>query len=108
MRCVFTAMCVSLVGLSTLHVDVAVASEPSKKWRVSCFAYRDDNRNGVYDMADRPYAGLRVELKRPDGSVVSRDSNISGFANFDASLGDKDVHVFEPGQYVATARPRAG
>ena len=49
---------------------------------ISCWSYRDVNRNGVYDVGDRPYVGLRVELDRPDGSVVKSESNRSGFANF--------------------------
>ena len=49
---------------------------------ISCWAYRDVNRNGVYDVGDRSWVGLRVELDRPDGSVVASESNRSGFANF--------------------------
>jgi hypothetical protein len=28
---------------------------------ISCWAYRDVNRNGVYDVGDRSWVGLRVE-----------------------------------------------
>lgn len=80
-----------------------------EKWRISCFAYRDDNRNGIYDMADRPYGGLVVEIERPDGIVVLTESNVSGFANFDMAFGNEEKgQVFEAGIHKAKAVPPNG
>ncbi len=70
---------------------------------ISWFVYRDVNRNGIYDLADRPYAGLPVQLTRPDGSARTHHSNINGFANFkmsrDASAGV--IHSAAPHTFTA-------
>ncbi|MCP5080318.1 MAG: hypothetical protein GY948_01325 [Alphaproteobacteria bacterium] len=80
-----------------------------EKWRISCFAYRDDNRNGLYDMADRPYGGLVVQIERPDGLVVQAKSNISGFANFNMALGNEEKgQIYEAGVHKAKAVPPNG
>ncbi|MEM7425097.1 MAG: hypothetical protein AAF441_03310 [Pseudomonadota bacterium] len=82
---------------------------PASKWRVSCFAYRDVNRNGLYDMADRPYAGLEVALIRPDGSRTRSFSNISGFANFEMGFGNFDkMQIYEAGEHTFEAYPPTG
>ncbi len=80
-----------------------------EKWRISCFAYRDDNRNGIYDMADRPYGGLVVEFERPDGLTVLGRSNISGFANFDMAFQNEEKgQITEEGVHIARAMPPNG
>ena len=56
----------------------------------SRFVFRDVNRNGTYDMGDRPFAGLSVRLVRPDGSEVIAQSNLAGFANYNMSAGNAD------------------
>lgn len=66
---------------------------------VSHFIYRDLNRNGVYDVGDRPMVGIAVRLTRPDGSQVIRRSNIRGFVNFTNSLTATPVDVSQPGEY---------
>ncbi len=75
---------------------------------ISCFVYRDVNRNGIYDMADRPYAGLPVALLRPKGDVVESFSNISGFTNFAMSARKWAAPINEPGSYRVEARPPKG
>lgn len=72
-------------------------TKPRKSWNHSCYAFKDMNRNGVFDMGDKPYAGLTLEVTRPDGTKVWQKSNIDGFANLYASLGNSDSHIFEPG-----------
>jgi len=67
---------------------------------LSCFAYRDVNRNGVYDLGDRPYAGLPVTMERPKGRPVKRESNLAGFANFDMSEGNRKAEIYRPGDYT--------
>lgn len=75
---------------------------------ISCFAYRDINRNGIYDTADRPYAGLEVALFRPRGDAVGAVSNISGFTNFPMSATKWAAPINEPGAYRIEARPPKG
>jgi hypothetical protein len=66
---------------------------------ISWFVFRDVNRNGIYDLEDRPYAGLRVLLKRPDGSIVSAFSNINGFTNFKMSANPEHGVITSEGKY---------
>lgn len=66
---------------------------------VSHFIYRDLNRNGIYDLGDRPMAGVAVKLLRPDKSSVTLRSNIHGFVNFTNSLTASPVTVSEAGEY---------
>ena len=71
------------------------ASEPPKSTlHFSRFVFRDVNRNGIYDMGDRPFAGLSVRLVRPDGSEVVMQSNLGGFANFNMSAGNADEPIY--------------
>lgn len=81
---------------------------------ISCFAFRDVNRNGVYDIEDRPYAGLKVTMTRPSGGPVQQVSNLSGFTNFDLSRsrrigdlrspGEHTIHVEVPKNWRVTSR----
>ncbi|MGI9317489.1 MAG: hypothetical protein ACR2QW_09180 [bacterium] len=73
---------------------------------ISCFVYRDVNRNGVYDLNDRPYSGLRFTLERPDRDPALGSSNIAGFANFNMSLNNTDKPIATPGIYKVIAKPR--
>jgi len=74
---------------------------------ISCFAYRDINRNGSYDLGDRPYAGLIVSMKKPDDSDLIRKSNIGGFANFKMSLNNDVYPISTPGRYqIKVESPR--
>ncbi len=102
---------VGILVLLTFSQSPAVAEEEigPEKWRISCFAYRDDNRNGIYDMADRPYGGLVIEFERPDGLTVQGRSNISGFANFDMAFGNEEKgQITEEGVHIAHALPPNG
>lgn len=76
---------------------------PDKSARYSCYVFRDMNRNGIFDMGDKPYSLLRLEVTRPDGSKTWVRSNIDGFANLEASLGDKDAVIYETGEYQIRA-----
>ncbi|MBL9203835.1 MAG: hypothetical protein JNN01_02020, partial [Opitutaceae bacterium] len=79
-----TALFVGLLGMYGYRMWKRTTSAPSEL-NISCFAYRDVNRNGRYDMADRPFAGLEAVLTRPDGSTVLKTSNLAGFTNFPMS-----------------------
>jgi len=79
-----------------------------RSMNISCFAYRDINRNGRYDISDRPYAGLEVSLEHPDGGKSITESNVSGFANFAMSLNNDAHEITACGPYCITARPAEG
>lgn len=66
---------------------------------VSHFIYRDINRNGIYDVGDRPIVGIAVKLIRPDKTSVIRRSNIHGFVNITNSMTESPVDVSETGKY---------
>ncbi len=66
---------------------------------LSRFSFRDINRNGLFDVGDRAYAGLRVVLTRPDGTSVETHSNYSGFANFKMSAGRKSDPIHSAGKH---------
>lgn len=76
----------------------------SSSLNISWFVYRDVNRNGIYDLADRPYAGLPVQLSRPDGSTRVHRSNINGFANFKMSRDPSAGVIHRAQPYRFTAR----
>jgi hypothetical protein len=80
---------------------------PRSSLNISCFAFRDVDRDGVYDVGDRPYAGLEVELRRPRGRPVTERSNLAGFANFKMALGSRGHPVNRPGPYSVSATPPA-
>lgn len=98
-----------LLAAATFPPPQALALEPPPDWRASCFVFRDINRNGAYDLGDRPFAGMLVEMERPDGSVVQSWSNIDGFANFEMRLNDyANSSVVVPGAYHTKAFLPAG
>ncbi len=74
---------------------------------ISCFAYRDVNRNGVYDVGDRPYAGLKMILNRPESRPVRKESNIAGFTNFDMALNVAQLDIHTPGEHTIQIEPPA-
>lgn len=95
-----------IVALSTA---IAVGKLTQRaKLNISCFAYRDINRNGIYDMPDRPYAGLRVRMERPLRWAVTNSSNIAGFTNFKMSWHNPAADISGPGSYHIEAMPPAG
>jgi hypothetical protein len=99
-----------LVTLLLMFIVLKVMNSESAytKLPISCFIFRDNNRNGRYDVADRPYAGLLVKMERPDGDSISVNSNISGFANFGMLLDFDDAEVFSPGEHSIQATPADG
>ncbi len=93
--------------LSLLLAAAACAQEKKKpaprvksgKMNISVFIYRDVNRNGIYDLGDRPYAGQQVRLLRPNGGPNLGASNISGFTNFKMSLNNPGYPIQVAGSY---------
>lgn len=82
--------------------------DSSRELNISCFAFRDVNRNGRYDLGDRPYAGLEIVMTRPNGSTVSMSSNISGFTNFAMSARSLGAAVRSEGDHRIEVQPPPG
>jgi hypothetical protein len=96
------ALATALLGAAT-----AYAGEGTRKF--TCFCYWDVNRSGIYDVGDRPYMDLAIDVGRPDGSVIRRVSNLSGFVNFGMKIaGEEDWDIYGPGTYTFRARLPAG
>ncbi|AZO70255.1 MAG: hypothetical protein E5V92_08215 [Mesorhizobium sp.] len=74
----------------------------------SLLVFRDLNRNGVYDLGDRPMSRVAVELDKPNGSTIMRLTNVSGFANFRMSAVQRDLEVVDPGHYAFRVVPPPG
>ncbi|WP_439107458.1 hypothetical protein [Congregibacter sp.] len=67
----------------------------ASKLNISVFAFSDRNRNGIYDIADKPLHRIAVRLTRPDGSTRITRSNINGFTNFSMQRGGEDADISE-------------
>jgi len=74
----------------------------------SLLVFRDLNRNGVYDLGDRPMSRAAVELDKPNGSTIMRLTNVDGFANFRMSVIQRDLEVVDPGHYAFRVVPPPG
>lgn len=87
----------------------AEALDGAAFWKFSCYAFRDVDRSGVFDMGDRPFADLAIVLTTNEGEEAVQFSNIDGFANFSTALGDgAGTDVTRPGSYPLHAEPPAG
>ena len=96
------------ISVSILNSSSATAAQ-RENWKISCYAYRDVNRDGIFDMGDRPYAALPIKMHRPDGTYRTLNSNIDGFANFVVEFGNKkEAQIHEPGTYKVEALPPPG
>jgi len=101
------AALVILLGLYA-YERVRSSGSPDLKLNISCFAYRDLNRNGSYDLGERPYAGLEVAMRTPAGKEVVATSNVAGFANFTMSRRARSADIRVEGNATITVRPPAG
>lgn len=89
---------------------------PARAWgsfnggqmNTSLLVFRDFNRNGIYDLGDRPMSRVAVELDKPNGSTIMRLTNVSGFANFRMSVIQRDLEVVDPGHYAFRVVPPPG
>ena len=69
------------------------------KLNMSSFIYRDHNRNGYYDLGDRPMASVVVDMTKPDATTTRSWSNINGFANFVMSVQQNEADIQIAGNY---------
>jgi hypothetical protein len=74
----------------------------------SLLVFRDLNRNGIFDMGDRPMPHVAVELGKPDKRTHREWTNVSGFANFRMSVIGRDREVTDPGHYSFQVLPPPG
>lgn len=109
LRAAIVAVVAALIGyaLWKYYPRLGAASTKGGFLNISCFIYRDIDRDGQYGLADRPYAGMTLVLSRPHGGTVTTQSNISGFANLRMAAGRKDLDVYEPGAHTYRATPSA-
>jgi hypothetical protein len=63
------------------------------------FVFRDINRNGIYDIGDRPLPGVLVQLSKESGESTGSQTNMSGFASFPASVLKDTAVIRNPGTY---------
>ena len=100
------AVVVVLAGLGLVGYSIgrssgegaAPAADSPAGLNVSCFAYRDANRDGVFGVEDQPYAALQVRGDGPNGTAIV-SSNTAGFANFTMLLGSDEAFVDRAGSY---------
>jgi hypothetical protein len=114
------AVVAAAIGLAmvrgTARAGAAEDYYPKRAWgafeggqmNTSLLVFRDLNRNGVYDLGDRPMSRVAVELDKPDGSTIMRLTNVSGFANFRMSAVQRDLEVVDPGHYAFRVVPPPG
>ncbi len=75
---------------------------------VSGYAFRDINRNGIYDLGDQAMSGVVYLLDGPDGRRSRSSTNRAGFSNYRMSLGREDGIFRQPGRYRMVAIPPPG
>ena len=70
---------------------------------VSSHAFHDLNRNGVYEVGERPLARIAFRMIRPDGVSVLSWTNIDGFANWQMASDAEKGDLHAPGTYSFVA-----
>lgn len=72
---------------------------------LSTFIYFDVNRNGIYDLTDRPMSQIVTTLEFGGNKIATQRSNENGFANFGSSKTDKEEPINAPGTYTFEVHP---
>ena len=67
---------------------------------ISGFVYRDVNRNGIYDLPDRPMEDIAYGVISSNGQAKRVWTNSNGFANFSMSIENEDAMISHPGDYT--------
>ncbi len=107
-KIVLISLLAILVAVALLYKVYYPSKSIPKSLNISCFTYRDINRDGKYDMGDRPYAGLIIDMERPGLKPVTQDSNLAGFTNFKMRLNVDKYDVYKPGEYQVAAQTPEG
>jgi hypothetical protein len=66
---------------------------------ISIVLFRDRDRDGIYDLGDRPLPAIWVEMAGPNEKRAYTRSNLNGFTNFAMSLFVPEAHITIPGEY---------
>lgn len=74
----------------------------------SSFVFRDLNRNGIYDLGDRPMAKVAVTMSGERGLDRVQRSNLDGYANFEMSGTQPDKAIAVPGHHSFRVVPPPG
>lgn len=104
------------MSCSAAHAGNATDYYPRRAWdafnggqmNTSVLVFHDRNRNGVYDLGDKPMPHVAVELGKPNGDTIMRWTNIGGFANFRMSVLQRNLEVVDPGHYSFHVVPPPG
>ena len=75
---------------------------------ISSFVFRDMNDSGTYDLGDRVFVNVAVELLTPSGGAKTVRTNIGGYANFNTSLAQVDADITEAGAHTFRVVPPPG
>ncbi|WP_417581377.1 hypothetical protein [Pelagibacterium sp.] len=75
---------------------------------ISTFVFRDINASGSYDLGDRVFANIAVEMLAPSGVVAVARTNIGGYANFNASVALAGAEIPGEGAYSFRVVPPPG
>ncbi|WP_421950505.1 hypothetical protein [Pelagibacterium sp.] len=75
---------------------------------ISSFVFRDINDSGTYDLGDRVFVNVAVELLPPSGAAKMVRTNIGGYANFNTSLAQADAEITQAGTYTFSVVPPPG
>lgn len=67
-------------------------ASPSKL-NMSVFTFSDRDRNGRYNLGDKPLTRIAVRLTRPDDSSRIIRSNVNGYANFSMQREGKEADI---------------
>ncbi len=100
---VFAATQISAAPDSSIEKIYAPRSDWSaprgSKLNISSFIFHDVNRNGEYDVADRPLENVAVLMQDDQGKKALKWSNFNGFANFPMSKNVKEGVITRGGRY---------
>lgn len=105
----------ALLSVNSVQADAALYAP--RNWdsvrpsslNISVFAFSDRNRNGRFDLGDKPMNRLAVRLTRPDASTRIKRSNINGYTNFGMQLDGTKADISASDQaYEFTALPPPG
>ncbi|HEY4202637.1 MAG TPA: hypothetical protein VGM83_18960 [Devosiaceae bacterium] len=95
-------------GAANYYADRSWGDFNGGSVHISSFIFSDRNGDGAYGMEDAPLADIMVQLTNPANGLSLQRSNLSGFANFDASLLGKNAPITTPGTYEFQIIPPPG
>ena len=95
-------------GATLLNKERSDWSSSSSSAHISGFVFNDVNRNGLFDLSDRPMAGIVVLVVENGVVIESKRTNANGWANFSASSSDEKAVLRRPGKMKLVVVPPPG